>query len=444
MSNDLIICVDDEPSIINSLRTELFNAFGDEYMYEFASSSEEALEIIDDSIEDNIEIPLIISDCIMPGMRGDELLIKVHQILPNTKTIMLTGQADMENIKNAINKANLYRYLEKPWEKKDLKLTIHEALKSYYDNKELIEYQKELEKKIAQRTQDIQEYMSIIDKYIITSTTDTKGIITYASRAFCKITGYTKDELVGQPHNIVRHPDMSSDVFAELWKTIKSGKVWQGEVKNRAKDGSEYWVENTISPILRDNKIVGYSSIRQNITAKKMIEEIAITDELTKLHNRRYFNDIFTKEVMNSKEFNKPLAFVIFDIDFFKNYNDHYGHQDGDNALKIVAKAIKDSINSSKTVSYTFRLGGEEFGILIANQNLNTIKELSEKVRKDIENTHIEHKKSSVNEYITVSIGVYYNNGNSIDNEDDIYRLADEALYRAKSSGRNRVEIYTK
>ena len=113
-----------------------------------------------------------------------------------------------------------------------------------------------------------------VDKYIISSTTDTKGIITDASVAFCEISGYSIDELVGQPHNIVRHPDMKKDVFKSLWKTIKSGKTWEGKILNKRKDNANYWVEATVEPIKNsENIIIGYISVRHDITANILFEQ---------------------------------------------------------------------------------------------------------------------------------------------------------------------------
>jgi aerotaxis receptor len=99
---------------------------------------------------------------------------------------------------------------------------------------------------------------------IIISSTDTKGIITYANRKFCEITGYSKSELVGENHNMVRHPDMPKAIFKEVWETIASTKEWTGIVKNLRKDGLYYWVYSHISPIVNDNNIVmGYTAVRR-------------------------------------------------------------------------------------------------------------------------------------------------------------------------------------
>lgn len=97
---------------------------------------------------------------------------------------------------------------------------------------------------------------------VIVSETDEKGKILYANDDFCKISGYTKDELIGKPHNIVRHPDMPKAAFKDLWETIKSGKVWQGIVKNLSKDGSYYWVNAKVYPTKSVNGAIKYISVR--------------------------------------------------------------------------------------------------------------------------------------------------------------------------------------
>lgn len=114
----------------------------------------------------------------------------------------------------------------------------------------------------------------LIEDNIIMSATDLKGKITYVSNAFCKISSFTKEELIGKPHNIVRHPDMPKEAFKNMWNTIKKNEIWRGEVKNLKKDGSYYYVLATISPEYDKNgQKVGYSAIRQDITAKKQVEE---------------------------------------------------------------------------------------------------------------------------------------------------------------------------
>ena len=128
MSEAAILCVDDEAIVLKSLSIELQNAFEDNYIYEFAETPDEALEIIDEFQENEIRILLIVSDWLMPGMKGDEFLIRVHQKYPTIVKIMLTGQADEEAVTRAKNDANLYQCLRKPWNSDELITTIRSAL----------------------------------------------------------------------------------------------------------------------------------------------------------------------------------------------------------------------------------------------------------------------------------------------------------------------------
>ncbi len=141
-------------------------------------------------------------------------------------------------------------------------------------------YEKNFEgvlKKYSQTIQEVNHILNIsnhlIDDNIIMSTTDLKGTIVSASNAFCHISGYTKEELIGQPHNIVRHPSTPKEIFEDMWSTIKSGKIWKGEVKNLKKGSGFYWVFATISPNYNLNgETIGYSAIRHDITSKKEVE----------------------------------------------------------------------------------------------------------------------------------------------------------------------------
>jgi len=145
MKKPVIICVDDEQTILDSLEIDLLKAFEDKYLIETAQSGEEALELLSELLAEQYEVPVVISDQIMPNMKGDELLRSVHAISPNTLKIMLTGQADLEAVVNAINYAKLYRYIPKPWQCDDLKLTVTEAIYRYFQDQKLAEKQIELQ-----------------------------------------------------------------------------------------------------------------------------------------------------------------------------------------------------------------------------------------------------------------------------------------------------------
>jgi len=286
----------------------------------------------------------------------------------------------------------------------------------------------------------ILEFHKIVDKYVIFSETDVNGVITYASDAFSEVSQYSKEELVGSPHKIVRHPEMPPEIYKDLWNKISSGKVWNGQFMNMKKDGSTYWVSAVISPKFDETgKIKGYSAIREDITDKKRVEEMTITDELTNIYNRRYFNIVMKDELRRAQRHHTPITLAIMDIDFFKTYNDTYGHLAGDNALAEVGKLLKETLK--RPGEYAFRVGGEEFAIISTNNPPTKERVFMESIREKIEQLNIEHKASPIG-HLTCSIGVFCGHPEEGSLPRDIYKYADEALYDAKDSGRNRVEFF--
>lgn len=278
----------------------------------------------------------------------------------------------------------------------------------------------------------LERYLKIIDKHVIVSSTDCKGIITESSEAFCNISGYSKSELRGRNHNIVRHEDFPASVYEQMWKKIKDEKdIWEGEILNRSKDGSNYWVNTIIEPRYDQfSTLIGYTAIRQDITDKKRIEELSITDRLTGLYNRLKLDELFAFHISVAKRHKSAFSIIILDIDKFKSVNDTYGHQAGDTVLKKIALILKENCRLEDTLG---RWGGEEFLILLPSSDLDSGIALAQKLRAKIE-AYVFDKIG----VCTASFGVSsFHEG---DNEQTMVSRADLALYRAKESGRNKVE----
>ncbi len=142
-------------------------------------------------------------------------------------------------------------------------------------SKNIKKHIEELEEVIKNKINELQKSIDIISENVIYSRTDTKGVITYASKAFCEISGYSQEELLGQPHNLIRHMDMPKEAFRDMWSAIQSGNNWKGEVKNLKKNKDAYWVMAYISPEYDNNgNLVGYAGVRQDITYKKALQEL--------------------------------------------------------------------------------------------------------------------------------------------------------------------------
>lgn len=210
MKKPIILCVDDETTILDSLKIELKAILGNDYLIETAECGSDALDLIEELVADNYQIPLVISDYIMPDLKGDELLKRIHKILPNTLKIMLTGQADLEAVGNAIKYARLYRYIAKPWQIEDLKLTVKEAVHSYFLEQQLAEQNAQLQRMNQKLESIVEERTAALrlseEKFAkafrsspnpITITRISDGCHIEVNDAFCQMIGYSNKEIIG-------------------------------------------------------------------------------------------------------------------------------------------------------------------------------------------------------------------------------------------------------
>ncbi len=184
----------------------------------------------------------------------------------------------------------------------------------------------------------------------------------------------------------------------------------------------------------------------QNMTQKlkklnKKLENASYTDSLTGLYNRRFFNLVFERELKRARRNKSYITFMMIDIDYFKQYNDTYGHIAGDNALKEVAKTIKEKFK--RPSDYVFRLGGEEFGVLFLDTDEINSARLAKELNTAVKDKNIEHKNSKAGDVVTVSIGVVSCIADEMLDPDMLISKADDMLYEAKRSGRDKYMITT-
>ena len=244
----------------------------------------------------------------------------------------------------------------------------------------------------------LHQYKDAVDVSSIFSKTDTKGNITYVNKRFCDISGYAKDELLGQNHSILRHPDMPSKLFESIWETITQGNIWQGVIKNRKKDGSSYYVNSTICPIKDEyGTILEYISIRQDITEivkNKQLLELYSKDPITKLPNRQ-------KLLEKLNENTHDLMSIIFDINNMSLLNELYGEEIGDTILYEVSLLLQRYIVNDGATLY--KLPADQYLILVEDNNLFS------KYKSLIEFTFLAEDNFIVNDIIiNFTIGVAY------------------------------------
>ncbi len=250
-----ILVVDDEVEIRDIIRNSLLRKFETVYS---AENGEKGLELYKLYKPD-----IIVSDINMPRMDGLEMSKAIKAIDNETTIIISTAYESSEALLKAIN-LGITHYIIKP-------IAYRNLLKLIMDIVD-IKFQK---RRADEANQLLDQYKTAVDVSSILSKTNPQGIITFVNEQFCKLSGYESEELIGRPHNIVRHPDMPREAFKELWETIKNKQTWKGIVKNRAKDGHTYIVDATIIPILDNNgEIKEFIGIRHDITELENYKQI--------------------------------------------------------------------------------------------------------------------------------------------------------------------------
>jgi diguanylate cyclase (GGDEF)-like protein/PAS domain S-box-containing protein len=265
--------------------------------------------------------------------------------------------------------------------------------------------------------------------------TDAQRRIIYVNGGFEKQSGYDREEVLGQTASLLQSGEHNSEFYENMWETIKAGDVFHATVIERAKDGSRFYLDETITPI-NDSKgnVTHYVADGQDITNHVRIERdlkrLATTDWLTELPNRRKIEDLIDQEMERSRRYCHDLSLIMFDVDWFKTVNDRYGHEAGDRVLVALAELLANFLRASDQLG---RWGGEEFMILGPETDLAGARELAERIRKTVAAVEFPGVGS-----VTASFGV------TVQRTDDSARTvterADWALYNAKENGRNRIE----
>lgn len=303
--------------------------------------------------------------------------------------------------------------------------------------KRLKNNQKELQSALNEKLKELKKLTRAIESSPVSIViTDKRGNIEYINPKFSQITGYLKEEAIGQNPRILQTGKTDRAVYNDMWKTISQKKEWQGELLNRTKYGDEYWEDARISPILdEDGDVTHYVAVKEDITLKKRNREqmlyLARHDALTSLINRQYFLELLKSSIK------KPIALLYIDLDGFKGVNDNLGHNCGDLLLVQVAKRLKDLLRANDVLA---RLGGDEFVLMIRS---GVSKEGVEVVaQKIIDEIAKEFTLGGNKVKISASIGIAFSKEEQDPKE--LLICADEAMYEAKNGGKNRFQISNK
>jgi diguanylate cyclase (GGDEF)-like protein len=212
-----------------------------------------------------------------------------------------------------------------------------------------------------------------------------------------------------------------------------------GEEENEAKGleiGAIDYITKPFNPLIVKVRVKNHLDLKKY---RDYLEHLSMIDGLTGIHNRRHFNEYFDREWRRAVRYKTPISVAIMDIDFFKLFNDHYGHMAGDDCLRRIAQALKSSIR--RPGDQVFRYGGEEFICVLPNTDTDGAMTVSENIRKSVAELKISHDRSRVSPYITLSIGVSTIIPLNDTSHGMLIEQADKLLYKAKQAGRNQIRV---
>ncbi|MFT5451946.1 MAG: diguanylate cyclase (GGDEF)-like protein [Enterobacterales bacterium] len=207
--------------------------------------------------------------------------------------------------------------------------------------------------------------------------------------------------------------------------------------------GADDYLHKPVTPIVLESKIAAISRLvkmqKDLLAANKKMEKLSYLDGLTHIYNRRGLDRAMNSEWKRRQRDKNALSFLMIDVDYFKKYNDHYGHQSGDDCLKLIASTLEERL--LRPADVLARYGGEEFVVLLPATNKNGAIKVAKRLVKSIEDRNIPHEKSDVSKYVTISIGVAVTNPDDVISLENLIKAGDESLYIAKSSGRNQIYV---
>ena len=274
--------------------------------------------------------------------------------------------------------------------------------------------------------------LEYIDKLVLI--TDLGGHIIYVNEALTKLSGYSREELIGSKPSMFKSKVKDESSYRKMYQTILAGEMYHDVIVDKSKSGEEFYIELNIAPIFAKENQIEYfvctgSDVSNRIRIENRLKQLATIDSLTKIYNRYKINEIIEHQIARSKRYGEVFSLLMFDIDYFKKINDTHGHYVGDLVLKKLSELIVSNI---REVDSFGRWGGEEFMLLLHKANQAEAMYIGEKIRKIVENFSIDNLYK-----ITISVGVCTFVKN--DTKKTLLERVDKALYASKENGRNRV-----
>lgn len=297
------------------------------------------------------------------------------------------------------------------------------------------------------------------DGIVITDALTDDNLIIYANPAFERLTGYTSEEIIGKNCRFLQKEDRKQQEIHRTKNAIQNGDFCLVTLRNYRKDGGMFYNQLSISPVYNeDHKLTHFIGIQKDVTAetllkqefKKKLEQykkdneqlefLSIIDPLTKLYNRRHFEHQAKVLFALATRLNTSISIFMIDVDFFKNYNDKYGHLEGDECLISISKVFKNLL--TRASDFSARYGGEEFLILANDMTMKQTKLLAEKLCERVRSLSIPHSNQpNENKMVTISVGYTNATPNDQLNIINLLKRADAGLYKAKQRGKNQCAL---
>ena len=302
----------------------------------------------------------------------------------------------------------------------------HRALASVIDITQIVAQQ--------QKTKRLAQALEQTDDLLLMA--DVQGKMIYVNKQLIDKLGYSKEELIGTKPSIFRSGKHTRRFYKRLWETVLTGNKYKNLIINRTKAGKLLYLETIITPVFdTDGNLESFVSTAQDVSyqikSKKRLKKLAMVDTLTKTLNRYAIDKEIDYSISVAQRYSMPFSVLMIDVDYFKKINDSYGHHVGDVVLKNTSDMLRENI---RKIDKLGRWGGEEFIIIMHASQREKVSQKAEELRQSIEKNCV---KGEYN--ITVSIGV-----TSYDEDDTrstLFARVDDALYRAKEEGRNRVVV---
>ncbi|MBD3883858.1 diguanylate cyclase [Phormidium tenue FACHB-886] len=294
--------------------------------------------------------------------------------------------------------------------------------------------------------QFLQQVIDIVPSSIYVK--DREGRILAANQASAKIHGTTVEAMLGKRESDFNpyFTEKQLEQFLALNQHVMAtGQPIQDSLQAIATaTGELHWYQTIISPLIdADGEVLGVVGNSVDITVLKQIQEklelLASTDGLTQVANRRRLDLYLQQEWQRLAREQQPLSFILFDIDYFKHYNDYYGHQQGDWCLIQIAQAVTQTVK--RPADLLARYGGEEFAVVLPNTDTEGALTVAEQIRQTVQDLHLTYERSGIAGIVTISAGVASACPTNQETPELLLRKADDALYEAKRQGRNRVVL---